>query len=106
MKAIDLVEKKHLKDAIPDFKVGDSVKLSLKVTEGEKTRLQTFEGIVIRRRGKGTAATFTVLRKTKGSQDTIEKTFPLHSPNVEKIKVEKSTKVRRAKLYYMRDTKK
>jgi large subunit ribosomal protein L19 len=78
------------------------VKLSLKVVEGEKTRTQAFEGIVIRRRGTGVSASFTVLKRTKGSTDTVEKVFPLHSPTIESLKVVKSTKVRRSKLYYLR----
>ncbi len=105
MKAIDIVEKEYVQKKIVDFKVGDLVKLSLKVVEGEKTRTQNFEGTVIKRHGKGTGATFTVLKQTKGSQDTVEKTFPLYSPMIQKIQVVKSTKVRRAKLYYMRSRK-
>ena len=105
MRAIDLVEKKYLKKNLPDFKIGDSVKMSLKVIEGDKTRTQIFEGTVIRRRGRGVAETFTVLKQTRGSADTVEKTFPLHSPMVEKIKVLKSSKVRRSKLYYLRKEK-
>jgi len=102
MKAIEELEKKHLKKDIVPFRVGDLVKLSLKVVEGDKTRTQNFEGIVIRRRGKGMGETFTVLKRAKGSSDTVEKTFPLHSPTIKKIKVMKSTKVRRSKLYYLR----
>lgn len=105
MNKIDLVEKEHLKKKA-EFKVGDIVRVSIKVVEGDKSRIQNFEGTVIRQKGKGTAETFTVLKATKGSQDTVEKTFPLHSPNVDKIKVVKSKKVRRAKLYYMRSAKK
>ena len=97
------VEKKYLKDKPSDFRVGDQVKVHTKVREGEKTRIQIFEGIVIRRRGSGTRATFTVLRDEHGDQ--IEKVFPLHSPNVEKVVVAKSGAVRRAKLYHLRTKK-
>lgn len=105
MKALELVESKSLKKNVPEFKVGDIVKVSIRVVEGDKTRTQAFEGTVIRRRGRGTGATFTVLKQTRGSQDTVEKTFPLHSPNVQKVKVIKSKPSRRAKLYYMRSQK-
>ena len=105
MKALDLVEKHYLKKDIPTFKVGDMVKIFQKVIEGDKTRTQVFEGRVIRRRGKGTSETFTVLKESKGSTDIIEKTFSLHSPAVEKIKVLKHTQVRRSKLYYLRNKK-
>lgn len=104
MKKLDLIEKEYLKER-EAFKVGDVVRVSIKVKEGEKTRIQNFEGTVISRRGKGTAATFTVLKQTRGSQDTVEKTFPLCSPNLDKIKVVKTKKVRRSKLYYMRSNK-
>ena len=104
MKPIERLEQEHLKERA-DFNVGDVVRVSIRVVEGDKTRLQNFEGTVIRKKGKGTAATFTVLKQTKGSQDTVEKTFPLYSPNVDKIKVIKSKKVRRSRLYYMRSKK-
>jgi large subunit ribosomal protein L19 len=103
--AVAVISEAYLKKDIPAFKVGDVVKLSLKVVEGDKTRLQAFEGTVIRRRGTGVSASFTVLKLSKGSSDTVEKTFPLHSPIIDKIKVVKCTKVRRAKLYYMRAKK-
>ncbi len=105
MKAIEIVEKDYLKKNIPNFKVGDIVKVFQKVSEGDKIRTQVFEGRVIRRRGKGMGETFTVLKESKGSTDKVEKVFPLHSPMVEKIKVLKHTKVRRSKLYYLRDKK-
>ena len=107
MTIIEKIEKEYCKNEQGSFNVGDTVKLSLKVVEGEKTRTQNFEGIVIKKRGRGTAASFTVLKRTKGSQDTIEKTFPLFSPMIQKIKVVKpAKKIRRAKLYYMRKDKK
>ncbi len=98
--AIDLVEKKYLKKDIPDFEVGDQVKVYQKVTEGEKTRTQVYEGIVIRKKGSGIRASFTVLRIIRG--DMIEKIFPLHSPFVEKVVVTKpAKKVRRSRLYHL-----
>ena len=103
MNAIEIIEKQNLKSEVSDFKVGDLVKVAIRVVEGQKTRTENFEGTVIRRRGKSVDATFTVLKQTRGSQDTVEKTFPLHSPNVQKITVIKSKPARRAKLYYMRN---
>lgn len=98
--AIAFVEKKHLKKEVPEFKVGDQVKVYQKVLEGEKTRTQIYEGIVIRRKGSGTRTSFTVLRQLRG--DMIEKIFLLHSPAVEKVVVTKPTKgVRRSRLYYL-----
>jgi len=98
--AMDLVEKKHLKKDVPDFEVGDQVKVYQKVVEGEKTRTQIYEGIVIRRKGNGIRANFSVLRQIRG--DMVEKIFPLHSPTVEKVVVTKpAKKVRRSRLYYL-----
>ena len=102
MKAIELIEKKHMKEKTCDFNVGDKVKVHLKVKEGDKTRIQIFEGIVIRRRGTGVRESFTVLKSTRGSSYTVEKTFPLHSPVIEKIKVVTAQKARRSKLYHLR----
>lgn len=104
MKKIDLIEQEYLKEH-EAFTVGDVVRVSIKVKEGDKTRIQNFEGTVIKRHGKGTAANFTVLKQTRGSQDTVEKTFPICSPSLDKIKVVKTKKVRRSKLYYLRSEK-
>ncbi len=104
MSKIDAIEKTHLKE-VPAFNVGDLVKVSLKVVEGSKSRIQNFEGTVISKKGKGTSASFTVLKKTRGSKDTVEKCFPLYSPNVDKIQVVKSKPAKRAKLYHLRSTK-
>ncbi|HZS32589.1 MAG TPA: 50S ribosomal protein L19 [Methylomirabilota bacterium] len=82
------------------FAPGDTVRVHVKVIEGEKERVQIFEGVVIRRRGDGARATFTVRRVSYGVG--VERTFPLHSPRVERIQVVKSSHVRRAKLYYLR----
>lgn len=106
MKAIDIIEKKHQKESVPEFNVGDRVKVSLSVKEGDKTRTQIFEGTVIRRKGKGIRESFSVLKAAKGSSHTVEKTFPMHSPIVENVTVVAAKKVRRSKLYYMRAKKK
>src|SRR3989338_6746449 len=101
MGKIELVEKDYLKKSIPEFKVGDEVKISLKVQEGDKTRIQIFEGTVIKRRGRSVNATFVVLKEVR--EDKIEKTFFLHSPHIKKTQVDtKEKKIRRAKLYYLR----
>jgi len=90
----------QLKTEIPQFNIGDSVKVYIRISEGEKTRTQLFEGTVIAKHGGGISETFTVRRVSYGVG--VEKTFPLHSPNVEKIVVFREGKVRRAKLYYLR----
>ncbi len=100
MKILETVEKEVIKKGIPDFRVGDTLKISLRVKEGDKTRTQAFEGVCVRRRGMGAGASFTVLKETHG--DIVEKLFPLYSPTIEKITVAKKGKVRRAKLYYLR----
>ena len=91
----------QLKTEIPEFGIGDGVKVYIRITEGEKTRTQMFDGTVIARHGGGISETFTVRRVSYGVG--VEKTFPIHSPNVEKIVVYREAKVRRAKLYYLRD---
>ncbi|NQV14119.1 50S ribosomal protein L19 [bacterium] len=90
----------HLKTNIPDFKPGDTVSVDVKVIEGQKERIQVFEGNVIARTGKGINATFTVRKISNGVG--VERIFPLHAPTVAKIKVLRRGKVRRAKLYYLR----
>ncbi len=97
------VEKSQLKRAkeIPDFRPGDTVRVSLKIVEGKSERIQDFEGVVIARRSGGLRETFTVRRVSYGVG--IERTFPLHSPRVTKIRLVRRGKVRRAKLYYLRD---
>jgi large subunit ribosomal protein L19 len=89
---------------IPDFRVGDTVKLQYRIIEGEKTRLQPFQGIVISKRGEGVSKTFTV-RRIGADKIGVERIFPLHSPNIEELIVVKKGKVRKAKLYYLRDKK-
>ena len=87
--------------AIPDFSHGDSVKVWVKVREGEKTRLQAFEGVVISRAGAGLNQNFTVRKISYG--EGVERVFPLYSPNIDRIEILRRGKVRRAKLYYLRD---
>jgi len=95
------VEKDHLCDEKRDFRVGETITVSVKIQEGDKTRIQAFQGVVIQRRGSGMGATFTV-RKASGNV-YVERVFPLHSPLVTGIKRHRKGKVRRAKLYYLRD---
>ena len=100
MMAIDTIEKEQLRSDIPEFRPGDTVNVHVRVVEGEKERIQVFRGVVIRKSGGANRATFTV-RKTSGGVG-VERVFPLHSPNVEKIDVVRLGKVRRAKLFYLR----
>jgi large subunit ribosomal protein L19 len=102
MSVIRMIEAAGIKADVPEFRPGDRVKVHVRVVEGDKSRIQVFEGDVISRRsGTGLRATFTV-RKTSGGVG-VERIFPLHSPIVEKIEVSRLGKVRRAKLYYLRD---
>lgn len=100
-KTIELVEKKYIRDDIPDFRVGDTVDVSVKIVEGAKSRVQVFNGVVIARRGGGISETFTVRRIV--NNEGVERIFMLHSPLVPKIEVKRRGKTRRAKLYYLRD---
>ena len=97
---IKKIEDAQLKEAVDAFNVGDTVKVYAKIKEGNRERIQVFEGIVLKRQGGGVKETFTV-RKTSGGIG-VEKTWPLHSPTVEKIEVVRKGKVRRAKLNYLR----
>ena len=103
MNLVDGVEKAHEKNKFPDFKSGDTVKVHLRVVEGQKERVQVFQGTVIKTRGKGTGKTFTV-RKLSGGLG-VERVFPYHSPSITKVEVVRKGKVRRAKLYYLRERK-
>lgn len=98
---LDLVESKSLKKEVPYFEVGDTVDVSCRIREGQKTRIQIFSGIVIARKGRGMNETFTVRRIV--NNEGVERVFPLHSPNVVDVKSIRSSKVRRAKLYFLRD---
>ena len=101
MNPTDVVERPYLRDDQPDFGPGDTVKVHVRVVEGERQRVQIFEGIVIRRRGSQLSATFTVRKISFGVG--VERTFPLHSPMIAKIERVTQGDVRRAKLYYLRD---
>ena len=98
---IDLIESEGIRKDIPDFQPGDTVRVFVKVVEGNRERLQAYEGLVIARKNGGIRETFTVRRISYGVG--VERTFPLHSPKVADIKVVRRGKVRRAKLYYLRD---
>ena len=98
---IDLVDAGQLRDDIPDFRPGDTLDVHVKVIEGSVTRTQVFTGFVVRRQGSGIRETFTVRKVSFGIG--VERTFPVHSPNLESIKVSRRGRVRRAKLYYLRD---
>ena len=100
MEKITAFVNEQLKTDVPQFNIGDGVKVYVRITEGEKDRIQLFEGTVIAKHGGGISETFTVRRVSYGVG--VEKTFPIHSPNVDKIVVFREGKVRRAKLYYLR----
>jgi len=100
MGIIQELEKAQLKDKLPKFKVGDTVKVFSKIVEGTKERIQGFEGIIIKRAGTGVREVFTVRRIVQGIG--VERTFPVHSPKIDKIEVIRYGSVRRAKLYYLR----
>src|SRR6187397_1168917 len=98
---IDILERKQLRDGIPEFKAGDTVRVHFQVIEGQRRRVQVFEGIVIKRQGAGVRETFTVRKQSFGVG--VERTFPVHSPKIEKIEVAAVGDVNRAKLYYLRE---
>ena len=100
-KLISLVEETSLKPEIPKFEIGDTVDVHQRILEGQKERVQVFSGVVIARRGEGMRESFTVRRIVQG--EGVERVFPLHSPRIAKIEVKRTGRVRRAKLYYLRD---
>ncbi len=100
MNVIEAIEKDYMKADVPAFEVGDTVKVMVKVVEGSRERLQAFEGVVICKKGGGIGETFTVRRVSFGIG--VERTFQVHSPRIDSIKVIRHGKVRRAKLYYLR----
>lgn len=100
MNPTDIVERPYLKSGLPEFRPGDTVRVHVRVVEGERERVQVFEGVVIRRRGSQLSQTFTVRKISFGVG--VERTFPLHSPMIAKIEVRTRGHVRRAKLYYLR----
>ena len=101
MKSTDLIDKPNLRDDLPDFAPGDTVKVHVRVVEGNKERVQIFQGVVIARRGSGVAESYTVRKVSYGVG--VERTFPLHAPTIAQIEVVTRGDVRRAKLYYLRD---
>jgi len=101
MNKISLVEAAHLKTDLPPFRVGDTINVHFRVVEGDKERIQDFEGIVISRRGGGLKETITVRKISNGVG--VERIFPVHSPRIAKIEIMRGGKVRRAKLFYLRE---
>ena len=100
MQRFDELDKASLRDDIPEFRAGDTIKVHVKVVEGNRSRIQVFAGVVIARNGSGIAEAFTVRKVSFGTG--VERTFPLHSPIIDKIEVERRGDVRRSKLYYLR----
>ncbi|MBI4259337.1 MAG: 50S ribosomal protein L19 [Actinobacteria bacterium] len=101
MNTVDLVEKSELRDVLPDFRPGDTVKVNVRVVEAGRERIQVFQGVVIRRQGGGLRETFTVRKISNGVG--VERIFPVHAPMIESIVVVRRGRVRRAKLYYLRE---
>lgn len=101
MDIIRAIENEQIKENAPEFKIGDTVKVHVKIKEGNRERIQVFEGVVIKRQNAGLNETFTVRKISYGVG--VERTFPVHSPKIEKVEVVREAKVRRAKLYYLRD---
>ena len=101
MNNVDMLESAHLRDDIPDFRAGDTVKVHVRVVEGGRERIQVFEGVVIARNGEGTRASFTVRKISFGVG--VERVFPVHAPIVQQIEVARKGDVRRSKLYYLRE---
>lgn len=97
---IDQIEKENMKESIPEINIGDTVKVSVKIKEGDKSRIQAYEGVVIARKNGGVRETFTVRKISNGVG--VEKTFPIHSPLIAGVEVVRKGKPRRAKLYYVR----
>jgi large subunit ribosomal protein L19 len=98
---VDVVEQAYLRDDIPDFRPGDTVRVHVRVVEGNRARTQIFEGVVLGRQGGGLRETFTVRKVSFGVG--VERTFPVHTPSIDRIEVTRRGKVRRAKLYYLRE---
>jgi large subunit ribosomal protein L19 len=101
MNTLDALDAESLRDDVPDFRPGDTLKVHVRVIEGTRSRVQVFQGVVIRRQGGGISETFTVRKVSFGVG--VERTFPVHTPVIEKIEVVTRGDVRRAKLYYLRD---
>jgi len=101
MDAMDMIEKEQMRGDIPDFRAGDTVKVYVRIIEGQKQRIQAFEGVVIRKKRGQSRSSFTVRKVSYGVG--VERTFPLHSPIIDRIDVISHGKVRRSRLYYLRD---
>ena len=101
MNVLEMLEKEQMRTDIPDFKPGDTVKVHARIKEGEKERIQVFQGVVIRRRKGTTGATFTVRKVSYGIG--VERIFPLHSPNIDRIEIVTRGRVRRGRLFYLRN---
>lgn len=101
MNALETIAQSSLKNELPSFNIGDTIRVSVKIKEGDRERIQAFEGTVIARKHGGVSETFTVRRVAHGVG--VERVFPLHSPHVEKVEIIRRGKVRRSKLYYLRD---
>lgn len=101
MNLLDKIESNYLRDNIPDFRAGDTLRVHLLIREGEKERVQIFEGVCLGRSGSGARETFTVRKTSYGVG--VERVFPVHSPRIERIEVANMGRVRRAKLYYLRE---
>lgn len=101
MNILDKVDAAYLRDDVPEFRAGDTVEVDVKIVEGKTERIQVFKGVVIRRQGGGVRETFTVRKVSFGI--AVERTFPVHSPNIDEIRVVFKGDVRRAKLYYLRN---
>lgn len=101
MNKVDLIEKPRLREDLPDFRPGDTLRVHVRVAEGGRERIQVFQGVVIRRQGGGLRETFTVRKVSFGVG--VERTFPVHSPTIARIEVVSKGRVRRAKLYYLRE---
>jgi large subunit ribosomal protein L19 len=101
MNIVQAITQEQLRSDLPSFRPGDTLKVHVKVIEGSRERIQLFEGVVIKRRGGGISETFTVRKVSYGVG--VERTYPLHSPKIDKIEVARRGKVRRAKLYYLRE---
>ena len=101
MDALKLIAQDSMKAEVPNIEIGDTIKIDVNIREGERERIQVFEGTVIARKGSGVSETFTVRRVSYGVG--VERVFPIHSPNVKGVKLVRTGHVRRAKLYYLRD---
>ena len=103
MNIIDKINEKQINPNVPEFRVGDTVKVDVKIIEGKRSRIQAYEGIVVKKKGGSVTETFTVRKESGGTG--VERTFPVHSPKIDKITVVRKGKVRRAKLNFLKDMK-